>query len=155
MAQRQLAAVAVDVIRQHPRGFVLAHLGGFARSWVPQEHRFWYGRLTGRAWEDLGTPEGVLGQALALGKRAGWGAAVRFVWQARVVGLPPLAQALWLGWLVAYVVSGGLLAWGTWRCRLPVTPLLIALMAAALPVAWRHFPAPIQGLKFRVQIMPL
>ena len=149
---RQLAAVAGDVLRQHPRDFVLAHVGGFARSWVPQEHRFWYGRLSGRSWESLATTEGVLGQAVERLRSTGLLAAVGYVWQARFAALPPLALALWLGWLLAYVVSAGLLARGTWRAR--VWPGFLWLCWGTI-LYTTFLPGPIADIRFRVPVAPV
>ncbi len=149
---RQLAAVAGDVLRQHPVDFALAHLGGFARSWVPQEHRFWYGRLAGRTWESLATEEGVLGQALARLRANGPGDAAAYVWRARVAGLPPLAMALWLGWLLTYAASALLLAWATWRWRR--RPALLLLCWGTILYA-TFLPGPIGDIRFRVPVVPL
>jgi hypothetical protein len=149
--QRQLAAVAADVVGQHPAEYALAHLEGFARSWVPQEHRFWYGVLAGQSWDSLGSAEGVLGQALAAGRAWGPWAALRFVWQARFASLPPLALALWLGWLLAYAVSGLLLAVGTWRLR--HQPALLGLLWGTILYS-TFLPGPIAHVRFRVPVAP-
>ena len=149
---RQLAAVARDVIGQHPQAFVLAHLTGFMRSWVPQEHRFWYARLAGASWDSLGSEEGVLGRALEQGQAAGLGAALRFIWRARFGALPPLAQGLWLGWLLAYGVSGVLLLRGTWRWR--GRPALLLLAWGTILYA-TFLPGPIADIRFRVPVAPL
>jgi 4-amino-4-deoxy-L-arabinose transferase-like glycosyltransferase len=150
--QRQLAAVAAGVIRAHPRDFVLAHLGGFASSWVPQEHRFWYGRLAGRPWDSLGSEEAVFSQALQRLRGAGPGAALGFIWQSRFGALPPLALALWLGWLVAYAVSAALLARATWRWRR--RPALLLLCWGTVLYA-TFLPGPIGDIRFRVPVAPL
>lgn len=148
----QLAAVAGDVLRAHPLAFALAHLRGFARAWVPQEHRFWYGRLEGQPWSSLGSEEGVLGQALVRLRSDGPSAALAYVWQARFAGLPPLALALWWGWLLAYLVSAVLLVRGTWRLRGCPAGLLLCwgtiLYATFLP-------GPIGDIRFRVPVVPL
>jgi 4-amino-4-deoxy-L-arabinose transferase-like glycosyltransferase len=149
--QRQLAAVAADVIRQHPRAFALAHLSGFVRSWVPQEHRFWFGRIAGRTWDSLATQESVLGRALERLRSAGLGAALNYVWRARFAELPPLALALWLGWLVAYAVSALLLARATWRWRCQPA-LLVLFWGTILYVTF--LPGPIGDIRFRVPVVP-
>ncbi len=149
--QRQLAAVAGDIIRAHPRAFVLAHLSGFGRSWAPQEHRYWFGRLSGRSWDSLDTEEGVLGQALARLRASGLGVAVAYAWQARVASLPPLALALWLGWLLAYALSALLLVRGAWRWRRQ--PALLGLCWGAVLYA-TFLPGPIGDIRFRAPVVP-
>jgi 4-amino-4-deoxy-L-arabinose transferase-like glycosyltransferase len=149
---QQVAAVAAGVIRAHPRDFVLAHLSGFARSWVPQEHRFWYGRLAGSAWDSLGSEEAVFGQALQRLRTAGPAAAFGFVWRSRFAALPPLALTLWLGWLLAYTVSAVLLARATWRWR--SRPALLLLCWGTILYA-TFLPGPIGDIRFRVPVAPL
>jgi 4-amino-4-deoxy-L-arabinose transferase-like glycosyltransferase len=151
-SQRQLAAIAWDVIQAHPLDFAAAHLGGFVRSWVPQEHRFWYGRLAGRSWDSLRSEEGVLGRVLATLRSAGPAAAAAYVWQARFAGLPPLARVLWLGWLAAYAASGALLALGTWRWR--DRPALLLLCWGTILYS-TFLPGPIAEVRFRVPVVPL
>ena len=150
--QRQLAAVAREVIRQHPADFALSHLNGFLRSWVPQEHREWYENLSGRPWDSLHITEGVAGQALALLRAAGPGAAIRSIWQGRFVGLPPLAFALWAGFILAYVLSAILLAIGCRRLRHnPGFVLLFLLLLLYVTL----LPGPISYDRFRVPALPL
>jgi len=148
----QLAAVSADVIRQHPRDFLLAHVEGFIRSWVPQEHRFWYGVLTGQSWESLGSEEGVLGQALARFHNEGLSAAIAFVWQARVASLPPLALGLWLGWIIIYLISAVLSLRGLWQFRDRPAFEFISL-ATIFYVTF--LPGPIAYIRFQVPILPL
>ena len=150
--QQQLAAVATQVILAHPRDFALAHLSGFVRSWVPQEHRFWYGWLAGRSWDSLRTQEGALGQTLARLRADGLGAALGYFWQARFAGLPPLALALWLGWLLAYAVSALLLIRGTWRWR-RWPALLLFCWGTILYTTF--LPGPIADIRFRVPVAPM
>jgi 4-amino-4-deoxy-L-arabinose transferase-like glycosyltransferase len=150
--QQQVAAVAWDVIRLHPLDFAAAHLGGFFRSWVPQEHRFWYGQLAHRSWDSLHSEEGVLRQAFVRLRSGGPMAAAQYVWRARFADLPPLARALWLGWLAAYAASAALLALGTWRWR--DTPALLWLCWS--PILYSTFlPGPIAEIRFRVPVVPL
>ena len=150
--QQQLASVAGRIIRAHPVDFVLSHLGGFLRSWVPQEHRFWYEVISGRSWDSLGSAEGVLGQALRAARSEGWGAAFSLVWQARVAALPPLASALWAGWLLAYAVSAGLIARGIWQLRSRPAGLFFCL---AVILYTTFLPGPISYVRFRVPVAPL
>jgi hypothetical protein len=141
--EQQLATVAWESIRAHPRQFLIAHVRGFLRSWIPQEHGYWYEFLTGQPWASVAPTEGVLIQG-------------------HIFSLPPLAAALWLGWWLAYALSAIFILRGVWalrhqpqwlfflaslvlyvtflpgpisyvRFRLPVVPLLIALLAAGLP----------------------
>ena len=150
--QQQLAAVASSVILAHPNDFALAHLGGFVRSWVPEEHRFWYGWLTGRSWDSLDTQEGVFGPALGRLRAGGLGAALGYLWQVRVAALPPLALALWLGWLLAYAASALLLVRATWRWR--QCPALLLLCWGTVLYA-TFLPGPIADIRFRVPVAPM
>ncbi len=163
--QQQLAVIAGEIIRQHPVDFALSHLDGFLRSWVPQEHRFWYEFLSGQSWDTLGTAEGAAGTFFHLVKANGMSAALAFLWQERFAKLPPLAFALWGGWLAAYVLGAFFFAIGSWHLRkdysfvglvwslifyvtflpgpiayirfqVPVAPLFVAVIAAGL-VSWR------------------
>jgi hypothetical protein len=122
------------------------------RSWVPQEHRFWYFVLTGRSWESLGTAEGVLGQAVERWRAVGPQEALQFVWQARFASLPPLALALWLGWLLAYALSAVLLARGTWMLR-HCPAVLVLCWGSVLYTAF--LPGPIAHIRFRLPVVPL
>ncbi len=152
MGQRQLAAIAVEIIREHPYDFVVSHLSGFLRSWVPQEHRFWYERLSGQTWDSLGSEEGVLGQAVERWRADGAGPALAFVWQARVAGLPPLALALWLGWLLAYALGAALALRGAWRLRR--RPALL-LLAWGTVLYTTFLPGPIAHVRFVVPVVPV
>ena len=147
--QRQLAAVAGDVVRRYPADFALAHLGGFVRSWLPQEHRFWYEFISGRAWDSLGSVEGALGLAIERGRAAGPLAGLAYFWQARFGSLPPLALALWLAWLAAYALSAILLLRGTWRLR-PRPALLLLVWASVLYITF--LPGPIAHIRFRLPV---
>jgi hypothetical protein len=151
-AQLQLAAVATDILHQHPRDFLLAHLEGFLRSWVPQEHRFWYQVLSGRSWGSLGSEEGVLGQALKRFRSDGVNAALAFVWQARVASLPPLAFGLWSGWIVASLISAVLIVHGLWCFR--DQPAFVFLCWATIFYV-TFLPGPIAYIRFQVPIAPL
>lgn len=149
---RQLAVVAGDIIRAHPLDFAVAHLSGFARSWVPQEHRYWYERLSGASWASLGSEEGVFGKALARLRATGPISALAYVWRARFGALPPLALALWLGWLAAYAIAALLLLRGTGRWRhLPV--VLCLVWGTILYVTF--LPGPIADIRFRAPVAPL
>jgi len=151
-AQIQLASVATDILHQHPRDFLLAHLEGFLRSWVPQEHRFWYQVLGGRSWESLGSEEGVLGQALERFRSDGASAALAFVWQARIASLPPLAFSLWLGWIVATLISAVLSVRGLWRFR--DQPAFVCLCLATIFYV-TFLPGPIAYIRFQVPVAPM
>jgi hypothetical protein len=151
-AQLQLASVATDILHQHPRDFLLAHLAGFLRSWVPQEHRFWYQVLSGRSWDSLGSEEGVLGQALERFRSDGVSAALAFVWQARVASLPPLAFGLWSGWIVASLIGVVLSVRGLWRFR--DQPAFVFLCLATIFYV-TFLPGPIAYLRFQVPVAPM
>jgi 4-amino-4-deoxy-L-arabinose transferase-like glycosyltransferase len=148
----QLAAVAREVIAQHPQAFILSHLAGFGRAWIPQEHRFWYEFLSGQSWAELQTAEGAAGQALNVLRHEGLAAALRFLWQERVAKLPPLALALWYGWLLAYLMSAVLLGLGTWRLR--GDPGLLWLVWGTVFYV-TFLPGPISAVRFRVPVAPL
>ncbi len=89
---------------------------------------------------------------MARARTDGLGAALAYVWQARFAGLPPLALALWLGWLVAYAASAVLLARGTWRWRHRPTWLLLCWGTVLYAT---FLPGPIGDIRFRVPVAPL
>ena len=150
--QQQLAVVAGEIIRQHPVDFALSHLDGFLRSWVPQEHRFWYEYLSGQSWDALGTAEGAAGQFFHLVKANGLNAALAFLWQERVAKLSPLAFVLWGGWLAAYGLGAFFFALGSWHLRRDY---------AWLGLVWSiifyvtFLPGPIAYVRFQVPVAPL
>ncbi len=150
--QRQMAAVAGGVVRQHPRAFLAAHLDGFLRSWVPHEHQFWYERLSGQPWGALGSETGVVNEAVRRWRAGDPRGAWDHIWQERFVGLPPLGLALWLGWLLAYAGAALLIARGTWRLRGQPDVLWLG-WAAVLYTTF--LPGPIADVRFQVPVMPL
>lgn len=148
---QQITKVAGDVVRRHPTDFFVSHTLGWLRSFIPQEHRFWYWWLTGRPWETLGLRGDALGRALATAARGRVGRAAQIMWRERIVALPPLALSLWIAWGVGYVLAALLVIRGAWRLRLRMLTLL--LVATIFYVTF--VPGPISHIRFRLPVVPL
>ncbi|MFP4395700.1 MAG: ArnT family glycosyltransferase [Anaerolineales bacterium] len=148
---QQITAVAGDVVRRHPTDFFASHTLSWARSFIPQEHKFWYTWLTGRPWESLGLRGDALGRGLAALARGGVGRAVQIVWRERIAALPPLALALWIAWGVGYTLAALLMIRGAWRLR----PRVLTLMMLATIFYVTFVPGPISHIRFRLPVVPL
>lgn len=151
--EQQLANLARETLRQHPRAFLESHLLGFLRGWLPQEHRYWYEVASGQPWDALNPVEGALGLALDRARVDGPLAGVAFFWQARFGSLPPLALALWLGWLLAYAISAALILRALWLW-LPHRPVLVLFLLALIGYV-TFLPGPISYIRFRLPVQPL
>jgi hypothetical protein len=149
--QREMAAIARSLLRQHPSAFVVAHLKGVLRSFVPSLQRHWYAYMVKEPWPESEALHTVLSQAwtrLRCGKWSGGMAVIGDWWWRH----PPLARELWLVSAVLYGLGGGLLLAGMWSLRTRPGVLvgsgLILLYLALLP-------GPIAYIRFWMPGVPL
>jgi hypothetical protein len=147
----QLESTAREIVSAHPVSFVTVHTRAVLWSYVPQEHRFWYTRLTGELWTDLPAEGDALGRALREIRSGAVGRGIRILYEERIQALPPLALALWLSWAIGYAAAGGLALLGVWRLR----PRILSLFIAATIFYVTFVPGPISGTRFRLPVTPL
>lgn len=147
---QEVAEVATDILREHPWDFIVSHTQGWLRSFVPQEHKFWYTHLTGRAWTAVAPQADVLGRALAALGRGEFARAARLVYVERLRALPPLALALWMFWGGLYSAAGVLLVLGVLRLH----PRLLAAFLLVTIVYVTFVPGPISQIRFRLPVTP-
>ncbi|MGC9522905.1 MAG: ArnT family glycosyltransferase [Anaerolineae bacterium] len=120
---QELKAVALEILGEHPVAFVVSHTRSWLWSFVPQEHRFWYAHLTGTPWEAIPVEGDALGRALRTIGNGRVLAGIRILIRERLLALPPLALLLWVGWAIGYAVAAVLFARGALRLRPQVLPL--------------------------------
>jgi hypothetical protein len=53
LRRRQVAAIAMEIVRAHPVEAVQTHLEGTRNTWNADSYRYWYERMTGRPWEGI------------------------------------------------------------------------------------------------------
>jgi 4-amino-4-deoxy-L-arabinose transferase-like glycosyltransferase len=149
--QREMAAIARSLIRQHPSAFVAAHLKGVLRSFVPSLQRHWYATIVKEPWPESEALHTVLSQAWRRLRHGEWsgGLAVIGDWWWRH---PPLARGLWPLSAILYALGGGLVIAGLWALRrrigVVVGSSLILLYLAVLP-------GPIAYIRFWMPGVPL
>jgi 4-amino-4-deoxy-L-arabinose transferase-like glycosyltransferase len=147
----QTVSVAEEIIRDHPVDFFVAHTRAWLRSFIPQEHKFWYTRLTGEAWPVLPAEGDALSRAWQALRRGAPVAGLRILVEERLLALPPLALALWLAWGVGYIVAALLFAVGLVRLR----PRILTFFFATTIFYVTFVPGPISQIRFRLPVMPL
>jgi len=148
---QQLKSVSIEIVREHPVDFVWSHTRAWLWSLVPQEHRFWYTRLTGVPWTSIPTEGDALGRALRAVAAGKVGAAIWIIVDERLLALPPLALILWIGWGVGYVVAAVFFGVGAWRLR----PRILSLFIMATIFYVTFVPGPISQIRFRLPVTPL
>jgi hypothetical protein len=145
---QEIAEVGGEIVRAHPVDFVISHTRSWLRSFVPQDHKFWYTYLTGQVWE---VQQGdAFGRALAAVGRGEFGQAVRMVIDERLRSLPPLALAFWALWGVMYGAAAVLLVIGALRMR----PRLLAAFLLITIFYVTFVPGPISQIRFRLPVTP-
>ena len=149
--QREMAAIARSLLRQHPTAFVVSHLKGVVRSFVPSLHRYWYAYAMKRPWPGNEALRTVLSQAWRRtrnGEGSGGLTVVGQWWWSH----PPLARGLWLASAILHSLGVGLLIAGIWCLRtrpgVLVGSSLILLYLALLP-------GPIAYVRFWMPGVPL
>ncbi|MBN2004989.1 MAG: glycosyltransferase family 39 protein [Anaerolineae bacterium] len=148
---KQITATAREIVRLHPVDFFVSHTSSWLRSFIPQEHKFWYARLTQQDWAEI-APEGeAFGRALAALGRGRVGEAVRILYDERLRALPPLALAFWVGWSILYGAVAILFCRGALRMR----PRLLALFLVITIFYVTFVPGPISQIRFRLPVTPL
>jgi 4-amino-4-deoxy-L-arabinose transferase-like glycosyltransferase len=150
--ERQMAAVAWEIVYAHPWQAARAHLVGSARSWAPQEQAFWYAHLSGRPWETLGVATNAYRDAVEILCDGRPGEAFEFGFVRPWERLDPLGRVLWYGWGLGHVLMLVLMLAGLWRLRR--RPALAFVLAATILYATLP-PGPIGYERFRVPVMPL
>ncbi len=148
---QELKSVSVEILRTYPVEFLVSHTRAWLWSFVPQEHRFWYTRLTGDGWTSIPAEGDALGRAVrAFGEGDPLGA-VNIMVDERLLALPPLALILWLGWGIGYTVVAVLFTRGALRLR----PRILALFIVATILYVTFVPGPISQIRFRLPVTPL
>ncbi len=147
---QEIAEVAGEIVRAHPVDFIVSHTQSWLWSFVPQDHKFWYTRFTGRDWETAAGKGDVLGRALTALGRGEFRQAVRMVIDERLRGLPPLALAFWVLWGVMYGAAAVLFVIGALRMR----PRLLAAFLLITIFYVTFVPGPISQIRFRLPVTP-
>lgn len=146
--QQQIAEVAREIVRQHPREAAAAHLWGVTLSLLDPGHRLWYRVLTGREWSTTGVVDNIWARLAWSLERNAWGDALRVFWQERGAHIPLTAALVWWGLLAGRGVVWGLGARGLARLRRrPWDALLLAgtvgyLLLLPGPIAYDRFYVP-------------
>lgn len=146
-----LAARATQVIRQHPTDFVLSHVKGWARAFIPREHRVWYEDLTGQPWDSIPNRGGGISEARAALSQGDVVGAGQVLIERQILALPPLAASLRTGWLVTYFGLMALSLIGAWRLR----PWAVLLVFGVTIFYLTFLPGPITYVRFWLPIIPL
>lgn len=148
---QHLTSAAIEIIQMYPTDFVISHLKGWLRSFVPQEHRFWYERLSGQSWTTLPIESNVLGNALDIAGQQHLGTAIKFIVQQRLLVLPPLALILGIGWAVSYILAAILFCIGVMTIR----PRILSLIFSVTIFYITFIPGPISYIRFRLPVVPI
>ncbi len=157
---QQITTVALDIIRAHPQDFIVSHTTSWLWSFLPQDHKFWYTLLAGQPWEALQPESDVFGRALGAARAGKLAAAVELVIRERLLALPPLALALWVGWGLGYLCVTILFFVGA--ARLGLSPhtakgasrvLMLVLVATVFYVTF--LPGPISHIRYRLPVIPI
>jgi hypothetical protein len=149
---QQITAVAGDIVRAHPADFIVAHTWSWLRSFVPQEHRFWYERLSGQRWDALPALQGdALGRALEAARHGQIVTAANVIIRERLLALPLLARVLWVGWGLGYLVGAILFCVGALRLK----PRVLSLVLVATVFYVTFLPGPISQIRFRLPVVPV
>ncbi|MGC9349573.1 MAG: ArnT family glycosyltransferase, partial [Anaerolineae bacterium] len=148
---QEVETVAREILREHPVDFISAHTGAWLWSLVPQEHKFWYTRLSGTPWSALPTEGDALGRALKALRVGDVGRGARILIEERLLALPPLALALWLGWGLLYAIGAVLFFVGALRMR----PRILSFFFVATVFYVTFVPGPISQIRFRLPVTPL
>lgn len=148
---QQVKAVSIEIVRAHPVDFFVSHARGWLWSFVPQEHKFWYTRLTGDSWRSIPIEGDALGRALRMLREGKVRPAVQILIEERLLALPPLALILWLGWGIGYAVAVGLFTVGALRVR----PRILSLFIVVTIFYVTFVPGPISQTRFRLPVTPL
>jgi 4-amino-4-deoxy-L-arabinose transferase-like glycosyltransferase len=149
--QREMATTARDLIRQYPSAFLVSHLKGVMRSFVPSVHRYWYAYVRKKPWPEKEALRTILEEAWSRTGNGQWHTGLQLVgaWWSRH---PPLAQGLWLASAIVQTLGYVLVTVGMWRLRnrpgALVGAALILLCLALLP-------GPIAYIRFWVPGVPL
>jgi 4-amino-4-deoxy-L-arabinose transferase-like glycosyltransferase len=148
---QQSKAVAIEILREHPLDFFVSHTRSWLRSFIPQEHRFWYTHLTGTPWEAIPIEGDALGRALRAMGAGQLLAGLQILIRERLLVLPPLALALWISWAVGYGIAAVLFIVGALRLR----PRILSLFIVLTIIYVTFVPGPISQIRFRLPVMPL
>ncbi len=148
---QQLAALAQEVLAQHPRAWITAHLRGVGRSLLDVGHRHWYRTLCGRAWATTGAVPDIWARMGWSLERGAFGDAIMALVRERIVRPPWPAALLW--WAL---LSGRLLVWalslrGLARLRSTPNIALLLGMTVAYVIA---LPGPIAYDRFYMPAIP-
>jgi 4-amino-4-deoxy-L-arabinose transferase-like glycosyltransferase len=147
---RDLTAVSLQTIRAYPLDLVGSHVKGWLRSFVPQEHRFWYGRFSGQSWSKLSLRGDALGRALDEARQGRLAGAARLLVRERLLALPPLALGFWLGWAAMHLIVIAAFCVGAWWLR----PRILSLVFCFVVFYVTFLPGPISHVRFRLPVMP-
>lgn len=148
---QQLETVAREIVRAYPVDFILAHTKAWLWSLVPQEHKFWYTRLSGTPWSALPAEGDALGRALKAVRRGAVVEGARILVRERLLALPPLALALWIGWGLLYVAGAVAFVIGALRLH----PRILAFFLVATVFYVTYVPGPISQIRFRLPVIPI
>lgn len=153
---QQITATALDIIRAHPVDFIVSHTQGWLWSFLPQDHKFWYALLSGQSWDELPAEGDAMGRALQAARRGDMAAAANALIRGRILALPPLALALWLGWGIGYLITAFLFFIGILRlCAAKGPPRILALVFAATVFYVTFLPGPISHIRYRLPVVPI
>lgn len=144
--QRLLAEVAGEIIRAHPGAFAATQLSQVARTWLPYDHKLWFTHLTSKNWDET-VSEPFLATLLSGQTVSRLAAVLFFAFHglyaagliAALVGAWRLLRASSTFTRVVIVAMAVMIVYmtvlpgpiGYERFRVPVMPLVCALMAGA------------------------
>lgn len=148
---QQITAQAADIVHAHPIDFIASHTTSWLWSFLPQDHKFWYSLLSGQAWEALPLQGDAFGRALAEAKTGDVLTAGNILVRERLLALPPLALALWIGWGIDYFVIGILFCIGALKLR----PRILSFFFVATVFYVTFLPGPISQIRFRLPVIPV
>ena len=148
---RQLYLVAREVLLRHPVAWLGSHLQGLVRYLEPHTYRVIYARLAGRPWPG-DVLDDVLLHALRALARGDLAQAGGLIVTQRWTRLDTAGRATWWGTFLGHLLALGLALSGAWRLRgRPAALALLALTIAYLlwlpgPIAYERFRVPVTSL---------
>jgi 4-amino-4-deoxy-L-arabinose transferase-like glycosyltransferase len=148
---RQLYRVAREVLLQHPAAWLRSHLLGMVRYLEPHTYRVIYGRLAGHPWPG-DVLDDVLLHALRALSRGDLVQAGGLLVIQRWMRLDTAGRAVWWGTFLGQLIAICLALAGAWRLRhRPAEVGLLVLTVAYVlwvpgPIAYERFRVPVTSL---------
>ena len=151
LANYQVYATARQVLLEHPLAWLLSHAQGMARYLEPQTYRVCYARFTGRPWPPDVLDDAAILVLRALGS-GDWSVAGQIIVQERWLKLSRLQGVVWWGTFAGQLVGLALMLRGAHRLRSQRVLVMALLLAIAYvlwvpgPIAYERFRVPVMSL---------